>query len=129
MPEVGPGPTVAETEAWATRERRRREQWALGPTPEQAALGAMRERERRALEDEQEKMSRRSPHAPTPRIWRTLRTLQLAGLGALRLMVDTSASDAVGHLVQAGLDWERINDPRFTGSKPTRSQRPGRVVG
>ena len=44
---VDVGPSDAEIEAWAVRERQRREQWLSGPTPEQAAVWAARERERR----------------------------------------------------------------------------------
>ena len=39
-------PTDDEIKAWAARERQRREQWAKGPSPEQAALAVLHERER-----------------------------------------------------------------------------------
>jgi hypothetical protein len=104
------GPTAAEVEAWASRERNRREQWALGPTPEQAALWAVRERERRTV-------SRSTENLPAPRglLRRTLRDFRLAGFGALQLLINTSARDAVEYLVQAGLDWEQETARRREG--------------
>ena len=43
-------PTDAEIEAWAEDERRRRQTWVQGPTPEERAAYASRERERRLAE-------------------------------------------------------------------------------
>jgi hypothetical protein len=98
------GPTPAEIEAWADRERHRRQQWALGPTPEQAAVWAILERERRTFERRQ---ARPPSRTPIRLIRHALRELQFAGVGALRLLVNTSAGDVVDYLVQAGLDWEQ----------------------
>jgi len=83
--QVGIGPTDAEIEAWAVRERQRREQWARGPTPEQTALWAIRERERRTFEQAQLSGLRGGSLARNwPLRW-WLRDIQLAGIGALRL--------------------------------------------
>lgn len=102
----GLDPTDADVDAWAARERRRREQWAHGPTPEQAALWAVRERERRTFE--QEPLS--PPHAgPPARGWplrRRVFEVRLAAMGALRLAVNMSMRDAIEYLMQVGLDWE-----------------------
>ena len=121
MSGAGTGPTDAEIEAWALRERRRREQWARGPTPEQSALWVLRERERRIIEHE----ALATPtHGAGVRWWpleRTLREVQLAGIGALRLVVNTSIGEAVEYLVQAGLDWEAEQV-----SRPARGPQPAR---
>ena len=114
------GPTAAEVEAWASRERRRRDQWALGPTPEQAALWAIRERERRTST-----LERQDLPGPTRLMRRTLHDVGLAGIGALRLLINTSARDAVGYLVQAGLNWEREMDE----GRLSRAMRGHRIPG
>ena len=96
-------PTQADIDAWTTRERQRRQQWAQGPTPEQAALWATLERERRLAEQ--------PPHAARARTLRVGRSLRLCAAGALRLLLTTSVRDALEYLVDEGLDWETRYDP------------------
>jgi hypothetical protein len=43
-------PSDAEVEAWAARERERRQAWLRGPSEAQKAVWAERERERRRVE-------------------------------------------------------------------------------
>jgi hypothetical protein len=106
VPHVGGAPTDAEIEAWAMRERHRREQWARGPTPEQTALWAIREHERRTFAQGQPAVSRGGSLVSVWPIRRTLRDIRLAGIGALRLAVNTSVRDTFDYLVRMGLDWE-----------------------
>ncbi len=95
-------PTDADVEAWTSRERHRRQQWAQGPTPEQAALWATLERERRLAE-------RGDARRRQPRLGRALR---LCAAGALRLLLTTSVHDALEYLMLEGLDWEARYSPR-----------------
>lgn len=102
-------PTDDEIKAWISRERQRREQWAKGPSPEQAALAALHERDRRIAELE------RPSGPPDPGVESTavmrdaVRNACLAAAGALSLLFKTSARDAFDALVQEGLDWEDRN--------------------
>jgi len=99
---VGVGPSDAEIEAWAVRERQRREEWLSGPTPEQAAVWAAREREHRLGG-----RHRRWPGlAPSLILRRSVRNAQLAAEGSMSLLFRLSVKDAVDRLVQAGRDWE-----------------------
>ena len=113
--ETGIGPTEAEIEAWATRERQRREQWVRGPTPEQTALWAVREHERRSVQQQQLAAPRGSSGERRWLFRRSLREIQLAGMGALQLALNTSIKDAMEYLVRAGLDWEEQTSPRRRG--------------
>ena len=103
-------PTDAEIEAWAERERRRRQQWAQGPTPEQAALWATLEHERR-------RARRGGTRGGLPSM---RRSLALCAAGGLRLLLTTSVHDVLEYLVEEGLEWEE----QFSrGSR----YRPGRL--
>ena len=92
-------PTDEEVEAWATRERQRREQWSKGPTPEQAALWASRERDRRIAEDED------PPEPSNHEAGRATRHVQLAAEGAWSLLFKASVK-TLNRLVDAGQAWE-----------------------
>lgn len=109
-------PTDDEIKAWATRERQRREQWAKGPSPEQAALAALRERERRLTEVERASGQPDSVVEPTALMRDAVRNVYLASAGAVSLLFKTSARDAFDSLVHEGLDWE---DRGRTSNSPT----------
>ena len=112
-------PTDAEVEAWAARERQRREAWLRGPTQTEKAEWAARERTRRSGR----------PGLPAPRLpipspettrqaQQYLREAQLAAEGAMSLMFHFSVRDALDQLVRAGRDWEE----EYT-SQPMRRRR------
>jgi hypothetical protein len=98
-------PSEAEIEAWAERERKRREAWPSGPTAEEKALWAWRERERRlaAREGLGEPPSLRNA---SRLLQRSARQLQLAVEGAVSLMLNLSLRDTMNQLVRAGQEWE-----------------------
>jgi hypothetical protein len=98
-------PTDDEIKAWATRERQRREQWAKGPSPEQAALAVLHERERNIAEFERAS-GPADPGVETALIRDAVRNGWLAAAGAVSLLFKTSARDAFDSLVREGLDWE-----------------------
>jgi len=105
MPSIGP--TEKEVEAWATRERQRREQWSKGPTPEQAALWASRERDRREAEFGQS-TNTGPPTAPEQSILEAVgavRNVKLAAEGAWSLLFKASLR-TFDRLVKAGQAWE-----------------------
>ncbi len=96
------GPTQAEIDEWAERERRRREAWLNGPTPEEREAYAQRERERRQAEANAataraNELARRSR--------RYARESQLAAEGAVSLMTRWSRR-AFTELMRAGREWE-----------------------
>jgi hypothetical protein len=95
-------PTDAEIEAWAEEERRRRQTWVQGPTPEERAEYARRERERRLAELE-------GSDAWFAERARTMGLLtrkgQLAAEGAMSLFMKWSRH-TLDVLVDAGRDWE-----------------------
>jgi len=103
---VDVGPSDAEIEAWAVRERQRREQWLSGPTPEQAAVWAARERERRLGGLEGGRHKRWPGLAPSLVLQRSVRNAQLAAEGSMSLLFRLSLKNALNRLVQAGRDWE-----------------------
>jgi hypothetical protein len=96
------GPTQAEIDAWAERERKRREAWLSGPTTAEREAYAQRERERReaaatgaaARAAELARQSRRYA-----------RDSQLAAEGAFMLMSRWSRR-AFAELTRAGREWE-----------------------
>ena len=109
-------PSEAEIDAWAERERTRREAWLGGPTVEERAAWATRERERRlaGLKAEQ-----RAEAMPLGRRGAYLvREAQLAAEGALSLLSkEVTAEGMMGAfqkwsgrglaaLVRAGREWE-----------------------
>ena len=107
-------PTEAELDEWAAQERARREAWLRGPTPEERAAFAQRERDRRlahleggddALWADPVRLMRRYP-----------REAQLAAEGAMSLAWKWSRR-AASELIRAGRDWEE----EFAG--PTRRRR------
>jgi hypothetical protein len=123
-------PSQAEVDAWAERERQRREAFLSGPTAEEQAAWIQAERERR--------LARLKPEPPSEaasavrRGQRSLREAQLAAEGAVSLLWRGLESDGpVGLLrkwsrrgmevlVRAGREWEE----EFGGS----SREPGRRV-
>ena len=107
-PDAGSSPQDidAEVEAWATRERERRQQWLRGPTLEQAAVAMLRERERRELEGGRANDTRHSDFDAARLIQRLVRTTQLAAEGAVSLLLHVSVRDVRDRLVDAGLEWE-----------------------
>jgi hypothetical protein len=110
-------PTDAEIEAWAAREHMRRQRWLSGPTPEQAAVAASRERERVEAELWRAHNTCGSDFDPARLVQRSLRSAQLVAEGAMRLLLHMSLKDVRNRLVQAGLDWEEelFQDPRSGG--------------
>jgi hypothetical protein len=104
MDEPGvPEPTQAEIDAWAARERQRREAWLNGPSEEERAAYAQQLRQRRLAEafDEGEH-----------RLEETVRTglhygreAQLAAEGAVTLFYRWSRR-TMAELVRAGREWE-----------------------
>jgi hypothetical protein len=103
------GPTDAEIDAWAQKERERREAWLHGPTQTQKSDWAAREHARRVAEKSlQTAASRWAVPAENPfyLMQRYAREAQLACEGALSLMFSHSVRDVLDQLVQAGRDWE-----------------------
>ena len=106
-------PTDDEIKAWAARERQRREQWAKGPSPEQAALAVLHERERNIAEFERASGPADPGVEPTALMRDAVRNGRLAAAGVLSLLFKTSARDVFDSLIQEGLDWEdRLRDHR-----------------
>jgi hypothetical protein len=99
-------PSDAEIETWAARERKRRQQWLSGPTPEQAAVAASREREGIEADSGRADTMRGSDLDATWLVQRSMRTAQLAAEGAINLLLHVSLRGVRERLVQAGLDWE-----------------------
>src|SRR3954447_19729544 len=99
-------PSDAEIEAWAARERARRQQWLSGPTPEQAAVAMSREREGAEARLARAHAKRGSALDAGRLVQHSLRTVLLATEGAMSLLANTSLRDVRERLTQAGLDWE-----------------------
>jgi hypothetical protein len=116
---LGTEPTDAEIEAWAARERERREAWLHGPTQAQKLDWAERERARRM--GERSLAAFRLP-APSPDAVRLaqhyMRDMQLATEGAFSLLLNVSVRDVFDQLIRAGREWE----DEYT-SRPVRRRR------
>jgi len=107
-------PTQAEIDAWAARERQRREAWLNGPTDEERAEYAQHLRHRRLASTFDEGEAR---IADTVRMGvRVGREGQLAAEGAVALMFRFSRR-TFAELVRAGREWEEET------SLPTRRRR------
>ena len=98
-------PSESEIEDWASQERKRREAWLSGPTADQKAAWARRERERRMLERESSDV-RGSVRESSRVLQRYVREMQLAAEGAVSLFFNSSPSEVFDNLVRAGRDWE-----------------------
>ena len=83
-------PSDAEIEAWAARERARRQQWLTGPTPEQAAVAMSRERELAEARLARGHATRGSDVDARWLVQRSLRTALLAAEGAMSLLANMS---------------------------------------
>jgi len=107
-------PTQAEIDAWAARERQRREAWLNGPSEEERAEYAQHLRHRRLASTFDEGEAR---IADTVRMGvRYGREGQLAMEGAMALLYRFSRR-SFAELVRAGRDWEEET------SLPTRRRR------
>jgi hypothetical protein len=96
-------PTQAEIDAWAAQEKRRREQWLNGPSPEERADYARRLRQRRLADAFDEGEAR---VADGVRLGvRYGRETQLAAEGAMTLVYRWSRR-TFADLVRAGREWE-----------------------
>jgi hypothetical protein len=108
------GPTDAEIEAWAERERVRREAWLRGPSQTQKAEWAVREHARRT-----------GKHLPLPTsgadtrrlAQHYLRDVQLVAEGAMSMLFNLSVRDMFDELIRHGREWE---DEYTRGSAPRR---------
>jgi len=96
------GPTQAEIDDWAERERKRREAWLSGPTEEEREEYARRERERRQAEASGS-AARAAELARLSR--RYARDSQLLAEGAVSLMTRWSRR-GIAELIRAGREWE-----------------------
>ena len=96
------GPSQAEIDEWAERERKRREAWLSGPTPEEREAYAQRERERRQA-DANSATARAAELAR--RSQRYARETQLAAEGAFSLATRWSRR-GLAELMRAGREWE-----------------------
>jgi len=96
-------PTQAEIDAWAAKERERRQAWLDGPSPEEREAYALRLRRRRLADtfDEGEAMLADSVR----RGMRLGREGQLAAEGAVALLYRHSRR-TLAELVRAGREWE-----------------------
>jgi hypothetical protein len=111
---TAPEPTQAEIEAWAARERQRREAWLNGPSEEERAEYAQHLRQRRVASAFDEGEAR---IADTVRMGvRYGRETQLAAEGAVALLYHFSRR-TFSELVRAGREWEEET------SLPTRRRR------
>ena len=122
--QLGDGPSDVEIEAWATRERQRREQYLKGPTPEQAALWASHERERRIAGLNAASNSVHAELAPVQSIQGYMRAAQLVAEGALSLLLRLSVQDVFDHLVQAGWDLEEQLTPHTPPGRRESADQP-----
>lgn len=98
-----PEPTQAEIDAWAARERARREAWLSGPTEEERAAYARRARQRR-LADTFDEGEERIEHGVRQGL-RYGRDTQLAAEGAM-LTLYRWYRRTFHELVKAGRAWE-----------------------
>jgi hypothetical protein len=96
-------PTEAEIDAWAARERRRREEWLNGPTEDERAAYAQQIRQRRLREAFDEGEQRITDVALMG--VRMGRETQLAAEGAVSLFYRWSRR-TFAELVEAGREWE-----------------------
>lgn len=96
-------PSAAEIEAWAERERARRQAWLAGPSDEERAEYASHLRQRRLAEtfDEGEAMLQERMRQGV----RYSREAQLAAEGAMSLFFRWSQR-TFAELVKAGREWE-----------------------
>jgi len=95
-------PTQAEIDEWAEKERRRREAWLKGPSPDERQAYARRVRERRLVEIE----GGDDPWSEWGRQMRRYpREVQLAMEGAMSLFLRWSRR-SYEELQKAGRDWE-----------------------
>ena len=107
-------PTQAEIDAWAARERQRREAWLNGPSEEERAEYAQHLRHRRLASTFDQGEAR---IADTVRMGvRAGRDTQLAAEGAVALLYRFSRR-TFAELVRAGREWEEET------SLPTRRRR------
>jgi hypothetical protein len=123
-------PSEAEVEAWAERERQRREGWLSGPTAEERAAWIQQERGRRLASLKPEPAEAASL---ARRAQRSLRAAQLAAEGAMSLVwKGVEAEGPVGFpvgllrkwsrrgmavLVRAGHEWEAELAPPGRGRR------------
>jgi hypothetical protein len=96
------GPTEAEIEEWAERERKRRQEWLSGPTPAEREAYAQAQRER-GQADGSGAAARAAELARQG--GRHMRESQLAAEGAVLMMTRWSRR-AFAELMQAGREWE-----------------------
>jgi hypothetical protein len=96
-------PSEAELDAWAARERRRREAWLAGPTDEERTAYAQRLRQRRLAEafDDGEQRLEEGLRLGL----QASREAQLAAEGAMTLLYRWSRR-TFADLVRAGREWE-----------------------
>ena len=107
-------PTQAEIDAWAARERQRREAWLNGPSPEERADYARRIRQRRVADAFDDGESRVAEGVQLG--VRFGREAQLAAEGALSIFYRWSR-ERMSEFVRAGREWEEET------TLPTRRQR------
>jgi hypothetical protein len=100
---IGLEPTQAEIDEWAAREKRRREAWLTGPSPEERADYARRVRQRRLADAFDEGESRVSEGVQLG--VRYGREAQLAAEGAMTLFYRWSRR-RMAELIRAGREWE-----------------------
>jgi hypothetical protein len=96
-------PTQAEIDAWAARERKRREAWLDGPGPDERAEYAKRLRQRRLADAFDEGETRIGDSVRLGVHYG--RETQLAAEGAVNLLYRWSRRTFV-ELVRAGREWE-----------------------
>jgi hypothetical protein len=109
-----PEPTQAEIDAWAARERQRREAWVTGPSDEERAEYAQHLKHRRLASTFDEGEARIADTVRTG--VRYGRETQLAAEGAMALLYRYSRR-TFAELVRAGREWEEET------SLPTRRRR------
>jgi hypothetical protein len=96
-------PTQAEIDAWAARERQRREAWLSGPSPEERDEYARRIRQRRVADAFDDGESRVSEGVQLG--VRYGREAQLAAEGLLSIVYRWSR-ERMAEFVRAGREWE-----------------------
>jgi hypothetical protein len=111
---TAPEPTQAEIDAWAARERKRREAWVTGPSDEERAEYAQHLKHRRLASTFDEGEARIADTVRTG--VRYGRETQLAAEGAVALLYRYSRR-SFAELVRAGREWEEET------SLPTRRRR------
>jgi hypothetical protein len=115
--EFAVGPTADEINAWAERERKRRQEWMAGPTADEKLAWARREKRRRLRGT----AGGREARFAFPPDERTLSELELA-LEGMGVLFATWPFQLFDMLTRLGRDFERRTVSRPSGRRRARER-------